>query len=468
MNRFCEKGKEKEKRKELESMKKKLGILFITAVMVMCSIAACSTKETAEEPVEQGGEASTEIPKEEAKKDVTLTFMTSVGWAPDAEIELMEKFTEETGIKIDHQAIPNDQYFNLLTSRINAGECTDLFGMMGGRFDIVSQIDVEKNAVPLSDEEWASRMEDTAKAELSANGVLYGQTSYDASAVWAVAYNKQIFADLQLEIPTTFDEFKAVCDTILQSGITPIYESGADGWHHVLWFPEVGGTYEKAELGLADKLNTNQIKFADSEVMKKALYQIKEMHDLGYWGNDFMANSFDDAAVNFASGEYAMVVVQQGFPNMVASEVPDFPADNIGYFVMPIVDHQLLNVSPAQPSRMIYSGSEHVEEAKQYLEFIARPENLQYIIDNTPDFNTLPFEGVNPKYTEEIKSFYERYPEKAIVFQTQIKYLNTQWMDMGKEIAAICHGASTPEQMLQNIDKGREDQAKAAKDSDWE
>ena len=48
-------------------------------------------------------------------------------------------------------------------------------------------------------------------------------------------------------------------------------------------------------------------------------------------------------------------------------------------------------MNPAGPSKFIYSGSEHIEEAKEYLRFLARPENLQYIIDNTPEFTSLNF-----------------------------------------------------------------------------
>ena len=39
---------------------------------------------------------------------------------------------------------------------------------------------------------------------------------------------------------------------------------------------------------------------------------------------------------------------------------------------------------PAGPAKFIYSRSQHVAEAKQYLAFLMQPENLQYLLDNTP------------------------------------------------------------------------------------
>ena len=72
-----------------------------------------------------------------ADEGVTITYMASQDWVQDAEMELAEKFTEKTGIKVDFQIIPSDQYTTLLMSKLNAGECADLFGSQAGQFDIL-------------------------------------------------------------------------------------------------------------------------------------------------------------------------------------------------------------------------------------------------------------------------------------------------------------------------------------------
>jgi hypothetical protein len=71
-----------------------------------------------------------------------------------------------------------------------------------------------------------------------------------------------IFAKYNLSVPKTFDDFEKVCATLKQNGITPVYEPVSDGWHHVLWFPEVGAQLEALEPGLNAKLNANQATFA--------------------------------------------------------------------------------------------------------------------------------------------------------------------------------------------------------------
>ena len=448
-------------------MKKVIVGLLVT--LMVFSTVACVAPSVNEAPQKPAPAApAVETPAAEApKKEVTISYMASQDWVMDAEMDLGKKFTEETGIKIDYQIVPSDQYFNLLLTKLNAGECTDLFGSQAGKFDIVTQLNVEKNALDLSGEEWVSRLDPLAATEVSANGKVYGQPVADISAVWAVAYNKKIFSDLNLSIPKTFDEFKSVCDAIKSAGITPIYECVSDGWHHVLWFPEMGPAYEASEPGLADKLNNNQTTFAQSAVMKKAIDQIKEMVDNGYWGDNYMSNTFADAAKNFGSGKFAMFVAQQGFPEEVAGIYPEFLAKDIGYFVMPIVDNQILNMNPVCPTRFVYSGSQNPDAAKQYLAFLAKPENIQYMIDNVPRYNALPYKDSGNKYSDNVKEFYARYPNHGTVFQTAVKYLNPQWMEIGKEITNVILGESDSIKMLENIDKNRSNQATTAGDEAW-
>ena len=85
-----------------------------------------------------------------------------------------------------------------------------------------------------------------------------------------------------------------------------------------------------------------------------------------------------------------MTVMSTGFPQEVEKDYPDVKADTFGFFLMPLADNQLLNLNPAGPTKFIYSGSKHIDEAKQYFDFLTQPENMQYFIDNTPRCNDSP------------------------------------------------------------------------------
>ena len=78
----------------------------------------------------------------------------------------------------------------------------------------------------------------------------------------------------------------------------------------------------------------------------------------------------------------AMVLYNQGLGVEVNAVDPDFPVDNIGYFVSPLCDNQSLNVNYCGPSRFIFSGSANIDAAKKYLEYMASDESLAYMTEN--------------------------------------------------------------------------------------
>lgn len=458
--------------------------LIIATLLAGCAGSAPAT--TAPEPVAPTAEPATAAPAptaeatvaaevetpataEPAKESVTITYMASQDWIKDAELELAAKFEAETGIHVDYQILPADQYFNVLKTKLNSGEATDIFGGQSGKTDLRVQYDVEKNAVDLTGEEWTTRMDPLALEQVSLNGKVYGTEIWDiiASNYFVINYNKKIFADLGIAVPTTYDEFKAACETIKAAGIVPVFEPVSDGWHHVLWFPMVGPRFEELNPGLADQLNANKTTFAANETMLKAMTQLQELYDLGYFGDNALSDAYADTSKMLASGEYAMSLAPLTTPTAIQTDYPDVPADTFGFFPIPLVDNTLSPAHPAGPSKFIYSGSPHIEEAKKYLTFLMEPENLQYLLDNSDDFASLNFSGLTPKWNPAQQEFLDAYPAKTLVYQDAVNYVNPQWMDIGKDIVAMFSGSMTPEDVLTSIDQRRAEMAATASDEAW-
>ena len=451
-------------------------LFLLLAFMAGCAAPAApvATEAPAAAPAatEAPAAAPTEAPAAEpaAKEPVTLTYMASQGWITEAELELAKKFEEETGIHVDYQILPADQYFSVLKTKLNSGEATDIFGGQSGKTDLKVQYDVEKNAVDLSGEEWTKRHDPLALEQVSLNGKVYGAEIWDiiASNYFVVNYNKKIFEEQGLSVPKTYAEFKDICLKLKDAGINPIYQPISDGWHHVLWFPMVGPRYEELNPGLAEELNANKVEFAAVPVMVDAMTQLKELYDLGCFGDNALSDAYADVNSKLASGEYAMAVSTLTTPVSIEKDYPDVKADTFGFFPMPLVDNTLAPAHPAGPSKFIYSGSKHIPEAMQYLAFLMEPENLQYLLDNSTEFVTLDFTGLKDKWTPEQKAFLEAYPAKTIVYQDAVNYVNPQWMDIGKDMVSMFTGAMTPEDVLKSIDQRRADMAKAAKDPNWQ
>jgi raffinose/stachyose/melibiose transport system substrate-binding protein len=407
----------------------------------------------------------------QAQESVTVTYMASQGWISDAEMALGAQFEEETGIHIDYQIVPSDQYFAVLQTRLNTGEGTDIFGGQSGVTDLIVNYNVEVNAVDLSDEAWVARMDPLVLAQATVNDKVYGLTLWDVTGTtWVVNYNKAIFEEYGLSVPTSYAEFKAICETLLGTDIIPVFEPVASGWHHVLWFPELGPRYEEATPGLAAALNANEATFAENAAMLSAVEQLKELYDMGCFGDNALADTTEFTTEALGTGQYAMGLTNLTGPQSIAADYPDVDPDTFGFFVMPLADNQNLNINPAGPTKFIYSGSEHIDEAKQYFDFLTRPENLQYLIDNDPATRTLPFsDDLEFNLLPSQQAFLDSFaPEnRGTVYQTAVNYVNPQWMDIGQDLTAMFTGAIEPQDVLANIDERRAQLAQAARDAAW-
>jgi len=443
-------------------MKRKFSrhFLFLCLLATACLTTAC------------GGGTAGSGSAASGKSNVTLTVMASQDHIMDAEVELAKTFEEETGIKIDYQIVPSDQFTNLINAKLNSGEGPDIIVAQGGKLTLKSTLDPEKNLADLSDEEWTSRIKAPFHEGVSHNGNVYGLPLWDlgGSSSWVLIYNKKIFAEHGLTPPKSYDELLDVSQTLLESGIIPIYEAGADGWHHQLPLMEMGPRVEELNEGLYDRLNRNETTLAENEDMLRLLEQIVGLVEKGYYGEEYYSNTYADMHNAMASGKYAMTIDRSNFGYELKANVPDSPyeAEDFSAVVMPFLDNRILNVNPQGPSKFVYKNGEHVAEAKQFLAFLAKPENLQYFLDHTDRFSELPFEDVQAKpnkVLEEIKA--NSNGKEGTVLQAGVSYVDPQWMDIGQDLTSVFAGKMKPIELLQNMDKRRDQQAKAQNDPAW-
>lgn len=452
-----------------------LALLTLAGVLVLGACGSDDAADEADTTVEEATPAtdgSTDEPtseEEPALEGGTLTYLASQDWVLDSERALAEQFEAETGVAIDFQIIPADQYFTVLQTKLESGgDGIDIFGPQSGTTDIALQLNVAENAVPLTDEEWVPRMNPLSTEQVTLDGTVYGLTIWDTiGGSWVVVYNKAIFEEKGIAVPTTYDELAAACGTLSGAGVTPIYEPVADGWHHVLWFAEVGPVYEQNSPGLYELLNANETLLADDPTMQASLSQLNELYSNDCFGENTLSDEFANTESSMASGDFAMTVNRLGLPAQIETADPSASADDFGFFVMPLADNQIWNVNPAAPSKFIYSGSDKIDAAKAYFDFLTRPDNLQYTVDNEDQFVLLNFDSVEAELTAAQQKFVDTYTDQGTVLQTAVNYVNPQWVDIGQDITAMFVGSQSPTGVLETIDGRRADMATAAGDPAW-
>lgn len=432
-------------------------------------LAGCgSAKESGN--TESGSVAESGTEESEAREDggqeetaqgggKTITLAASQNWIVDVDRELAAKFEEETGIRVDFQLSPDDQYQTIIKSKLNTGEGPDIFMSYSGTK--LKDFNPEQNMVDLSGESWVSSLQQWAVDTSSYNGKLYAQNTAGVDDTNGVLYKKSVFEENNIKVPENYEEFKTACDQLEAAGITPIYEFVKDLWHTHYWMEGASALALANNPKLYDQLNTNEIGFADVPEFVTALEQLKEMEEAGYFGENHMSNIYDNSYEALASGNYGMIIIHGSYPNEMAMNIEGVNPEEYGMFPSPLADNGYATLTAGGTTKCINAGSDNIEEAKQYFEFLAREDNLKTLYAEKTTYVSSSVEGIEASPTAAFEQLMGIVGEKKSPGAEASVY----FYDGGK-ISELCQemfvGALTPKQVLEEYDATRRAIAKDA------
>ncbi|MEU4386548.1 extracellular solute-binding protein [Promicromonospora sp. NPDC023805] len=149
------------------------------------------------------------------------------------------------------------------------------------------------------------------------SGEWYGVPNYGEFV--GVYYNKDMFAEHGLEVPTNLDELEDVLAAFKKEGITPLAEAGAEYPLGQLWYELVLAYGDRA---LVDdyQLFANDVDF-HNDAMTKATEKLDEWIEKGYIASDSAALTAEDMGVSFIDGTYPLMVSGSWWFGRLATEV---------------------------------------------------------------------------------------------------------------------------------------------------
>lgn len=333
-------------------MKKRTLALVMTASMVTGLLAGCGSTASsgntgsttaAESTQSSSTEASQADDKDDSgftKDDITLTIwhIATDEKRHEAIAKSINRFMEQhPNIKVQEVANENDPYKTKLATSMAAGEEPDVFISWGGGW-LESFVDEGK---VLDIDEWVKDIEDeyypSALSLFQLKDKYYG-LPYSCGPV-CVYYNKQIYADLGLEIPTTLSEFEANCDKIKEAGIIPLALGNAGQWPAALTFTYLSMRYGGKQPFL-DAYNRENGGTFEDESFIKAGEKIQEWVNKGYYPEGCNGINYDTGGSRmlFYNGLAAQIVQTNGLFTNCKTEAPDFYDNNLGIFAFPVIE----------------------------------------------------------------------------------------------------------------------------------
>ncbi|TVY02969.1 extracellular solute-binding protein [Cohnella terricola] len=187
-----------------------------------------------------------------------------------------------------------------------------------------------------------------------------------------VYYNKTIFEKYNLQVPTTYDQFKEVVNTLADNGVAPIALGNKDRWTGSLWYIYLADRIAGQET-LAGAI-TGANSFSD-EGLVKAATEIQALVDANAFVKGFNGLSNEEAKSEFLNGKAAMFLMGTWeLPNFTTNEdIPKEFRDSVGFFKFPTVEGGKGNIDSwvggPGVGLFVSENSKVKEEAKKFVEY---------------------------------------------------------------------------------------------------
>lgn len=391
-------------------MKKKLLVLSVLLISVLV-LAACGggAENNATTNAGDGGEA---------KEPVTLTVL--IHQHPPL-VEYMEAFNarfEEAypHVTVDMSVVNANDLATVTQTRLTANDI-DVIDMAGFAnasqpymVDVVPpnwQTLIEAGLLmDMSGQDFLGNYFDAAIDTGSFDGGVY-QVPVGTTIYSGVFYNKAMFAEYGLEVPTTWDELVAVCETFAENDIPCMTSGGADGWPIFVGAYGLIGSLFPDQYALVEGLWNGDLKWNDAkalEMWEKMQVYASDMLEEGSSGL-----THDGAPGRFASGAVAMLPMGNWNASMIEAVDPEM---DWGYFPFPGSDNASDNTywfGKYDMGWSIAANTENSEEAVAYVEMLSDPDEYQEFINVVQFIPTQPTATFDTRIGKELAPYMDNF-----------------------------------------------------------
>ncbi|MFY2825769.1 ABC transporter substrate-binding protein [Ruegeria sp. MALMAid1280] len=386
-------------------------------------------------------------------EDVTLTIES---WRNDDltlwQDQIIPAFeAKHPGIKVQFTPSAPAEYNAVLNSKLDAGSAGDLITCRP--FDASLALYEAGHLTDLSGVEAMGNFSDVAKSAWQTDDGAVSFCVPMASVIHGFIYNKDAFAELGIEVPTTEDEFFAALDKIREDGTyVPLAMGTNDQWEAAtMGYNNIGPNYWKGEEG-RQALIAGEQKLTD-EAWTAPYATLARWGE--YMGDGYEAQTYPDSQNIFTLGRAAIYPAGSweisGFNTQADFEMGAFkpPVRNAGDTCY-ISDHTDIGIG-------MNAATEHPEAAETFLTWVASPEFAEIFGNALPGFFPLsntPVDLQDP-LAKEIVGWREEC-ESTIRSTYQILSRGTPNLEnetWGASVAAI-KGAKSPDELGAELQEG--------------
>lgn len=274
---------------------------------------------------------------------------------------------ENPNVTVNAEAVSMDNYLDVIKLRLSSGDAPDImFGGPGTYPELVNAGYI----MDLSDKDYISRVSEGSLSLQKLDDKVYAVPLDQMANV--VFYNKDIFNDLGLSVPTTYTEFIDTCKKLKDAG----YAACAAGYQDQI---SIGANYYTMFYGTpylscehyVDETQNQGKSWGEYPAVKQALTQFREI--IGYQNEDCKTITTDRAEQIFANGESGMIIIGTWGLGAIMNYNPDL---NCGGFLYPSEENAEDNALPLNTDDcwMILNDTPNADIADAFFEYMTRKD----------------------------------------------------------------------------------------------
>jgi raffinose/stachyose/melibiose transport system substrate-binding protein len=342
-------------------------------------------------------------------------------------------------INMDVPVQNSGEYYTILNTRIMGGnESLDVFGTHPGA-NLITYVNngsfTDLTGLPILGE-LNQGLLDAGKV----NGKVYAIPQ--SHNIEGLLYNKRLFRNYGVKVPTNWDELIQACEIFKAAGIAPISIGTNDR------FPPVWITIQllnhAKDWDYYAGLDNGTAQFTDP-VWKEIMSVIQGFAQNGYFINNHTGISYDQSVSLFAEGKAAMLDCGTWIVGSIYNITPDF---ELGNFIMPYPNDAhptRANLNPAQCFG-IHTKTANLEACKTFLNYLYDVEAMteygnrtgQIVINPNAKLNIAILNEIAQQGMNGVLSLH--YNTKVPATQTQMEQISAQ-AALGDSIDAMLAAA---------------------------
>lgn len=368
---------------------KKFTVCLLIGAMVASMLTGCGSN---------GGSSDSSDSKADSSSE-TMTIMMN-GSDSDAFMEgyrkIVDGFNEsnEYGVKVEIQNITNADYKTKLTTMMASDSEPDIIftwplGYLENFVNGDKVISIQKYLD--EDEDWKNSFNGGILEPLTYDGEVYAIPTQQCTAI--MYYNKAIFDKYGLEVPTTYDEYVQVCDTLKENGVTPVAlaSTADDAWLVSQYIQQLSDGIKGEDIFNSIKDGTGKW---NDEGMVEAGKLFQEEVNKGYFEDGFTGVSREEAQLQFANGQTAMYFNGCWEISNLDKKENAAEAENISCFLMPAVNEEYagVEVGSVDASYAITKNCKNVDAAVALLKYMTNEESTSLLLY---DYGRIPSTNID-------------------------------------------------------------------------